>query len=235
MALRPEHAPRTMHTPELYDQAFGDVIEHAETIADIGAGDNQYYQAAADQGRQVTRVDFQYGQNPPEGDNYIVARASDLSMIPEASHDATVSSFTFQHIARSGQRGEVAQSVKEMVRITRPVDGTPSRGSVAIYPVYRTGALVKLLASLPPEVNGCVGLLVGVDEAALEAQELPTATLLIAKNKYLTDDLLNKVAAGLEEARVFKKRGINIREQRLITSAAWFGASTHDSGNTYAR
>lgn len=197
---RAQEAPRTNHTEELYRAAFGENLKGAQTIADIGAGKSDFA-LHAPEGKRIVRVDAQYDTHPPEGEDYIAARAQDMSIIPDESFDATVSVLMMQHIPHGN--GDVAQAISEMVRITKPYNpDNPDAGKVSIYPVWNKKAMEKALRPFADVAH--VGY-ASFDEMENMTAEYINPTLMIARTEALTPGRLHDLANAIEASKAFKR------------------------------
>lgn len=136
---------RTGRSPLFYKKVFGDLVApgNAASILDVGAGDSGF---AMDMNRQngpiVTRIDVDYADNPPIGDNWASADATDLSDF-RGRYDVALSVFMMQHLSQQGQ----ARAIDEMIQATivRTEESLGYQGVIGIYPVYKRDRLEKML------------------------------------------------------------------------------------------
>ena len=115
-----EKVIRTARTLEKYKQFFGPELGQGnELILDIGAGDSTTADEIAelsDYHAQTIRLDFDYLDNPPEGNTPAVAADATKMPFANESFDRLVSLWMMPHVG-----SEVgSEVVAEMIRITKP-------------------------------------------------------------------------------------------------------------------
>lgn len=177
---------RTNKSAAFYRRVFGEVIasDNVQTILDVGAGDSDFAESVVQQGKSVERIDFDYATNPPVGENWEAADATDLGDF-RGKYDVVVSSFMMQHLDQKDQ----AKALQEMIGAT--VNNEGYRGVTAVYPVYKGNKLREQL-----EKAGFSDVAIVADTGANSAVELSLqeehlavySTLYIVNNKELDDE-----------------------------------------------
>jgi SAM-dependent methyltransferase len=167
-------------------------------VADVGAGNGDFYLGAQQEGLRVQRIDPAYKDHIPKDGDYVTADARHMPQVPSNSFDVSVSSFLFQHLQESP--GSVAMAIQEMVRITKPREN--GGGLVLIYPLYGAKKFQEEIASRFSDVTGFAH----TDEDALSERGYPMTTLAIVKNDQLTPKRLKELTQAIEESGVLSRR-----------------------------
>jgi hypothetical protein len=208
MEKKPEHAPRTNHSYELCVAAYGPIIDDANVIADVGAGDSPFGPEAEQRmpGKTVWRFDAQYASDPPLGERAVAADARYLDMVEDETFDVSVSAFMFQHITHGN--GDVESAIKAMGRITKSTADPKdfSKGIIAIYPVWNEGNFMDQLAEAGLNDDNAVGVgYPGGDALAHFGVDYDLKTLVIRKTDSMSPERLEKIAKLIESDKILYK------------------------------
>ena len=191
---------RTSRSAEFYRGVFGEFIApgNVESILDVGAGDASFAEEVVPAtGQRITRVDRDYADDPPTGQDWHVADARDLSEFYD-TFDVTISAFMMQHMSPDEQ----AVALREMIRTTKVCHAGPDgyAGHVGICPVYKPDRLRKQLSEAGFYLSTAVVDNISQEDIILDRKKASIySTLWIERDDGMTDDRaaeLAEVVAG---------------------------------------
>jgi ubiquinone/menaquinone biosynthesis C-methylase UbiE len=175
-----------------YPRFFGEFLAQADSVIDFGAGLNDYWITAGQNGKKFTRVDYKYADNPPRGDDYIAADfRKQIPGIQSGTYNVSLTSFVLQHVSDD----EKIEILNEMNRVTAVSNGSEDMsGKIMVFPIFKPGRLRKISSSIgrvgihrnaaAENQDVTIGYVVPPSESDdFEEKRFQYETLIIHKNK----------------------------------------------------
>lgn len=126
--------PRTNHSNSLHIGAFGERLEVADIVLDVGAGDSEFAECRRRIARRVISLDPQYAIEAPANSKDAVAGDGRSLPLRDEVVDATISMLMMRQLPHGS--GDISSAIGEMIRVTKSFSSYGHAGTVSIFPVY---------------------------------------------------------------------------------------------------
>lgn len=199
---RQYNGPRTNHSFSLYRGAFGEAPLETGLLLDLGAGDSEFSRIAKEQHEvKVVALDPQYASL---GTEYRPAVAADGRALPftNDSFDGVVNVLMMRQLPHND--GSISEAIKEMIRVTKPIESLEQEGTINIFPVYRPDRKGVLKYFLDLEDKIADVSYPNFDYLTANHPRFVYPTLRIAKRAATPPEYYHELAHAIEESKILK-------------------------------